>query len=136
MDIFSESKRSEIMAKVKNKDSKIEIVLRKALWAKGFRYRKNSNKHFGKPDIILPKRKTVIFVDSCFWHCCPKHYEFPATRQAFWRKKILGNRERDKKVNRHYKKINWDVIRVWEHEMKDLRNLRKIAEKIIRKMKQ
>jgi len=106
------------MSKVKNKDSKIEISLRKALWKEGYRYRKNSTKYFGKPDIVLPKYKTVIFVDSCFWHGCKKHGSMPATRTEFWKKKIARNKERDKEVNRHYKKEGWQVIRVWEHELK------------------
>ncbi|MBU4430996.1 very short patch repair endonuclease, partial [Patescibacteria group bacterium] len=72
MDKFSKKKRSEIMSKVKEKDSQIEIVLRKALWKKGIRYRKNVKKNFGNPDLVLAKYKTVIFVDSCFWHGCPK----------------------------------------------------------------
>lgn len=106
------------MSKVRNKDSKIEIALRKALWGKGFRYRKNATNYFGKPDIVLPKYKTVIFADSCFWHGCKKHGSMPATRTEFWEKKITRNKERDKEVNRHYKKKGWRVIRVWEHEIK------------------
>lgn len=106
------------MSKVKNKDSKIEIALRKELWKEGYRYRKNSTKYFGKPDIVLPKYKTVIFVDSCFWHGCKKHGSMPATRTDFWKKKIARNKERDKEVNRHYKKEGWQVIRVWEHKLK------------------
>lgn len=117
-DIFSKTKRSDIMSKVKNKDSKIEITLRKALWEEGYRYRKNSTKYFGKPDIVLPKYKTLIFVDSCFWHGCKKHGSMPATRTEFWEKKIARNKERDKEVNQHYKKEGWQVIRVWEHELK------------------
>jgi len=127
-DIFSKTKRSDIMSKVRNKDSKIEMTLRKALWKEGFRYRKNSTKHFGKPDIVLPKYKTVIFVDSCFWHGCKKHGSMPATRKAFWEKKIARNKERDKEVNRHYKKESWRVIRVWEHEIK--KNPVRIIERI------
>ena len=106
------------MSKVRNKDSKMEISLRKALWAEGFRYRKNDTKHFGKPDIVLAKHKTVIFVDSCFWHGCPAHYGATATRKEFWEKKIKRNKERDQEVNRHYKEKGWNVIRVWEHELK------------------
>ncbi len=116
-DIFSRKKRSEIMSKVRNKDSKIEILLRKALWKEGFRYRKNSTKYFGRPDIVLPKYKTVIFVDSCFWHGCKKHGTMPATRKTFWEKKIARNKERDKEVNRHYRKQNWQVFRFWEHDL-------------------
>ncbi len=116
-DIFSKAKRSEIMSKVKNKDSKIEIAFRKALWKEGFRYRKNVRSYFGKPDIVLKKYKTVIFVDSCFWHGCRKHFILPVSNKKFWRKKIERNKQRDKEVSRHYKKEDWQVLRVWEHQI-------------------
>ncbi len=132
MDIFTKKKRSEIMSKVRNKDSKIEISLRKALWREGFRYRKNSTKYFGKPDIVLPKYKTVIFVDSCFWHGCKKHGTMPATSKEFWEKKITRNKERDKEVNRYYRKEDWRVIRVWEHEINSCLDC--TAMKIIKKI--
>lgn len=118
MDIYSKKKRSEIMSKVKNKDSKIEVEFRKKLWNKGFRYLKNSNKYFGKPDVVLPKYKTVIFLDSCFWHGCKKHGSIPETRKAFWTKKIERTKARDKEVSRHYKKDGWKIIRIWEHDLK------------------
>lgn len=117
-DIFTKKKRSEIMSKVKAKDSKIEIAFRKKLWAEGFRYSKNSAKYFGKPDVALPKYKTVIFIDSCFWHGCKKHGSIPATRKKFWVGKIDRNKARDKEVNKHYKKEGWKVIRIWEHDLK------------------
>lgn len=106
------------MSRVRNKDSKMELSLRKALWAEGFRYRKNDTNYFGKPDIVLPKYKTVIFVDSCFWHGCKTHGSMPATRTEFWEKKIARNKERDQEVNRYYKEKGWNMIRVWEHELK------------------
>lgn len=118
MDIYSKKKRSEIMSGIRNKDSKLEIEFRKKLWRAGFRYRKNSIKHFGKPDIVLSKYKTVIFIDSCFWHGCKKHGSIPETRKKFWVKKIERNKARDKEVNRHYKKESWNVIRIWEHDLK------------------
>lgn len=118
MDIYSKKKRSEIMSLVKNKDSKIEISLRKELWKRGFRYRKNSPKYYGKPDIVLPKHKTAIFVDSCFWHGCKKHCKLPTTREKFWSNKINGNIQRDKKVRQHYRKTGWKILRIWEHELK------------------
>jgi DNA mismatch endonuclease (patch repair protein) len=132
-DKFSKQKRSEIMSKVRSKDSKIEILLRKELWRNGFRYRKNSTKYFGKPDIVLPKLKTVIFVDSCFWHGCKKHGSMPQTRRKFWENKISRNKARDKEVSRFYKKEDWNIVRIWEHDIVgDLsRPLKKILHKII-----
>jgi DNA mismatch endonuclease (patch repair protein) len=116
-DIFSKKKRSEIMSKVRSKDSKIEIEFRKRLWKAGFRYRKNSTKYFGKPDIVLPKYKTVIFIDSCFWHGCKKHGSMPQTRKKFWATKIERNKQRDKEVNKYYRKSDWKIFRAWEHDL-------------------
>lgn len=118
MDTVSKQKRSEIMSRVRSQDSKIEISFRKELWKQGFRYRKNSGKYFGKPDIVLPKHKAAIFVDSCFWHGCKKHCRLPAVRKKFWTEKISGNKKRDKEVGKHYKKIGWRIIRIWEHDLK------------------
>ena len=126
-DTVSKKKRSEIMSKVRSKDSKIEIDFRKAIWKEGFRYSKNPTKYFGQPDLVLKKHKAVIFIDSCFWHGCKKHCRLPATRKKYWTEKIERNKQRDKEVNRHYKKIGWKVIRVWEHQSK---NLGKIVKKI------
>ena len=117
-DVFSKKKRSEIMSAVKSKDTKIELSFRKTLWQKGYRYRKNSAKYFGKPDIVLKQYQTAIFLDSCFWHGCKKHGTLPATRRKFWTEKINRNKKRDKEVNRHYKKIGWHIIRIWEHDLK------------------
>lgn len=117
-DIFSKKKRSEIMSKVRSKDSKIEIEFRKKLWGAGFRYRKNASKYFGKPDLVLRKYKTVIFIDSCFWHGCKKHGSTPQTRKKFWEAKIERNKQRDKEVSKHYKKNGWKIFRIWEHKIK------------------
>lgn len=116
-DIFSKEKRSEIMSKVRSKETKLEAVFRRELWRSGFRYRKNAVKWFGKPDILMKKYKTVVFIDSCFWHGCKKHFKLPSTKPDFWRMKIERNKRRDREVTRHYKKENWNVVRVWEHEL-------------------
>jgi DNA mismatch endonuclease, patch repair protein len=132
MDVFSKKKRSEIMSKIRSKETKIEILFRKALWEKGFKYRKNSRKHFGKPDIVLPKYKTVIFIDSCFWHNCPKHGYLPKSNLKYWRKKIERNKERDGEVNRYYKKLKWKIIRIWEHNLLNTKKSSGNIEKIIK----
>lgn len=118
MDTVSKEKRSEIMSLVKDRDSKIEVSFRKELWRHGFRYLKNSGKYFGKPDVVLPKYKTVIFIDSCFWHGCEKHCRLPATRAEFWKNKIEGNKRRDNEVTLHYQEKEWKIIRIWEHDLK------------------
>lgn len=130
-DIFTKQKRSEIMSKVKNKDSKLEVEFRKKLWRAGFRYLKNSTKYFGKPDLVLPKYKTVIFIDSCFWHGCKKHGSIPETRKDFWMKKINRNKVRDKEVNKFYKKEDWKIFRIWEHDVKDVKCVGDICHKLV-----
>ena len=117
-DKFTKEKRSKIMSSIRGKDTKIEVAFRKALWRDGFRYSKNSVKYFGKPDIVLKKYQTVIFIDSCFWHGCKKHFRMPATNKKYWQTKIERNIARDKEVNKHYKQIGWTIIRVWEHDIK------------------
>ena len=112
------------MSKIKSKDTKIEIAFRKSLWNKGFRYSKNSAKYFGKPDLVLKKYKTVVFLDSCFWHGCKKHCRIPFTNKKYWANKIKRNKQRDNEVNKHYKKTDWKVFRVWEHDLQ--KNLEKI----------
>lgn len=129
-DTVSKQKRSEIMSKIRSKDSKIEVDFRKAIWKAGFRYRKNPTKYFGKPDLVLRKHKAVIFVDSCFWHGCKRHCRLPAANKKYWVDKIERNKERGKEVNRYYKKIGWKVIRVWEHEVK--KNFEKVIDRIVR----
>ncbi len=126
MDTVSKQKRSEIMSLVKSKDSKIETLFRKELWKAGFRYHKNSGKYFGKPDIVLPKYKKAIFVDSCFWHGCKKHCRIPTARKKYWTEKITRNIARDKEVSKYYKKQGWKIFRIWEHDLKN-----KIAKIII-----
>lgn len=132
-DIFSKKKRSEIMSHVRGKETGIEIALRKALWKAGYRYRKNASGYFGKPDILLRKYKTVIFIDSCFWHGCKKHGSLPKTRAKFWKEKIERNKERDKEVNRYYKRDDWKILRIWEHEIK--KDMEKAMEKIVKFLK-
>jgi len=118
MDVFTKSKRSEIMALIKNKESGIEILLRKELWGRGLRYRKNVSKYFGKPDIVSAKHRMVIFVDSCFWHGCKKHKSIPHANKMFWEQKIQQNSQRDKEVKAYYQRIGWKIFRIWEHDLK------------------
>ena len=117
------------MSRIKSRDSKIETLFRKELWKSGFRYRKNSGKRFGKPDVVLPKYKIVIFIDSCFWHGCKKHCRIPSVRKLYLIKKITRNVSRDTEVSKHYKKQRWRVLRVWEH------NLPQKATKIIEQIR-
>lgn len=116
-DVLSQAQRSYCMSRIKGKNTKPETALRKALWRLGFRYRVKSQLP-GKPDIVFPSLKTVVFVDGCFWHKCPDHYIHPKTRADFWKIKIEENVERDKKIDARLEHLGWLVIRVWEHEIK------------------
>ena len=107
------------MSRIRSTDNKPEEIVRKFLFAQGFRYRKNDKKLPGKPDIVLPKYRTVIFVNGCFWHKhdCPR-FVWPSSNQDYWRPKILGNVERDKKNADQLRSQGWNVIVVWECELK------------------
>jgi len=95
----------------------MEISFRKALWKAGYRYKKNALNYFGKPDLALRKHKTVIFLDSCFWHGCEEHCRMPSTKRDYWVAKIERNKRRDAEVNEYYQNNGWRILRIWEHEM-------------------
>jgi len=125
LDKLTKEQRRRNMQAVKSKNSKIEILLRKALWKKGYRYRINDKKVFGKPDIAIKKYKIAIFCDSEFWHGKDwetKKYKIKSNRD-FWWKKIERNIERDKEVNNKLQSEGWIVLRFWGKEIKnDLAN--------------
>jgi len=131
-DIFSRKKRSEIMSKISGKETKPEILVRKHLFANGFRYRKNVKGLAGKPDIVLAKYKTVIFVHGCFWHghSC-KAGKLPETRKEFWEKKINDNIKRDKRNKSELEKLGWNVMTIWQCELKNNVIRNKTLEKLI-----
>ena len=119
-DVHSKEIRSFNMSRIKGKDTKPEMLVRKFLFSQGFRYRLHDKKLPGKPDIILPKYKTVIFVNGCFWHghegC--KYYVVPKTRTEWWLNKINTTIANDKKVVSALQNLDWKVITVWECELK------------------
>ncbi len=143
-DVFSKSKRSEVMSRIRSRGNKdTELVLRGVFPAKqNHRLRRRhlkiqvtagQRRVAGKaivaslvtrrvslavrPDFVFPKLKLAVFVDGCFWHGCPKHGTQPKGNAAFWRKKISGNRTRDRRVNRELRKSGWRVLRIWEHAL-------------------
>ncbi|MFE4573072.1 very short patch repair endonuclease [Paenibacillus chitinolyticus] len=118
-DRLSKEQRSKLMKAVKGKNTLLEAKVTKALWHKGVRFRKNVKSLIGKPDIAIKKLKLVVFLDSCFWHGCPIHCKVPKSNVEFWKLKIDRNIKRDLEVTRHYREIGWDIIRIWEHELKD-----------------
>jgi len=120
-DIYSKKKRSEIMSKISGKETKPEIIIRKYLFAQRFRYRKNDKRFPGKPDVVLPKYKTAIFVHGCFWHghknC--KYSNLPVTNTVFWKNKISENIKRDKENIKKLKNIGWQVIVLWQCKLRN-----------------
>lgn len=121
-DVFSPQKRSEVMRAVKGKDTKPEIALRKALHRLGYRYRLNVRDLPGKPDLVFPKHRAVLFLHGCFWHGhgCKRGRRVPKTNRAYWTEKIARNRARDKKNAAALKALGWRVITIWECELPDL----------------
>lgn len=137
MDVHNKEIRSYNMSRIKGKKTKPEEVVAKYLFVNGFRYRRNVKGLPGTPDIVLKKYRTVIFVNGCFWHChegC-KWFVLPETNAEFWKKKFDCNRERDKQ---NYKKLQddgWNVIIVWECEIRHSdrkMRLETLVEEIIR----
>lgn len=119
MDKISKEKRSKNMAKIKSHDTSIEIKVRKYLFSQGFRYRKNVKSLPGKPDIVLSKYKTVIFINGCFWHRHPgcKYATTPSSHQEFWQKKFTANVKNDQKNHKLLTESGWNVIVLWECEI-------------------
>lgn len=119
-DVHDKATRSYNMSRIRGKDTKPEMIVRRFLHANGFRYRLHVKDLPGKPDIVLPKYKTVIFVHGCFWHghegC--KYFKLPGTRTEWWREKIGRNKENDKKTKRLLKSQGWKIIHIWECALK------------------
>ena len=136
-DNFTKTKRTEIMSKISGKETKPEILVRQFLFSKGFRFRKNVKELPSKPDILLAKYKTILFIHGCFWH---RHQEcirskLPTSNIEFWKEKIGKNVERDKKNIQELKNLGWRVIVIWQCEIKNIQlrtiRLQKLLEEIM-----
>ncbi|MDD5111119.1 MAG: very short patch repair endonuclease [Candidatus Altiarchaeota archaeon] len=132
-DVFSRDKRSEIMSKVRGVDTKPELIVRRILWGMGFNYRLNVKTILGKPDIVLPRRRKVIFVHGCFWHghkgC--RRSKRPSSNTQFWNAKIGSNILRDRKYRRALKQQGWKVLTVWECQTKAPERLKRMLSKFL-----
>ena len=119
-DVYAPEQRSYNMSRIRSKNTKPEELVRKFLFSQGFRYRKNDARLLGKPDIVLPKYKTVIFVNGCFWHghegC--RYFVWPKNNAEFWKEKITGNIQRDKHNHQLLANQGWRVIEIWECQLK------------------
>lgn len=120
MDRLSKEQRHRNMAAIHNKDTKPEVMVRKLLFSRGFRYRLNHPQLLGKPDIVLRKYKTYIFINGCFWHghdgC--KYFVMPKTRTELWQAKIERNKERDSENQQQLTSMGWHCITIWECQLK------------------
>ena len=119
MDVFTKKKRSEVMSQIRHKDTKPEFFVRSALHRLGYRFRLHARKLPGKPDLVFPKYKALIFVHGCFWHGHECHlFKWPKSRKKFWRTKILKNRENDKRAYNALEKSDWRIAIIWECAIK------------------
>ena len=132
MDVLTKSQRHKSMSHIRSKDTKAEILLRKALWSRGIRYRKNYKRLPGTPDIALTRYRIAVFVDGDFWHA-RSHREHPGeqvdTNKDYWQKKLQRNVDRDREVNDALTELGWLVLRFWETDIK--KNLDGVVEEII-----
>ncbi len=118
MDIWDKKKRSAVMAKIKGKDTKPEWIVRRYLFSRGYRYRKNVKGLPGTPDIVLRKYGIVIFIHGCFWHGHEVDGHIPHSNSEYWRKKIERNQRRDERNKIELKKLGWRVMTIWECQLK------------------
>lgn len=119
VDKISPELRKKTMQAIKGTNTKLEVMVTHELWKRGLRFRKNVSSLPGKPDIAIKKYKIVIFIDSCFWHGCEFHCRIPETNRDYWVKKISRNQKRDFQVTKYYLENNWNIIRIWEHQLKN-----------------
>ncbi|WP_311134507.1 very short patch repair endonuclease [Ralstonia pseudosolanacearum] len=124
--------RSENMSRIRGKDTKPEMIVRRVLWAAGLRYRLHDKRLPGKPDLAFPGRRMAVFVHGCFWHChegC-KDFRIPKTRTSWWVEKLSRNKTRDTRVAAELKNRGWQVIVIWECEVHDPQKLASLVAQI------
>lgn len=125
MDTLSREKRSWNMSRIRGRDTTPEKIARSAIRKLGYRLQLNVKDLPGRPDIVLPRRKTVVFIHGCFWHRHPRcRFTYtPKTRRTFWQRKFAENRDRDTRVRRQLRKLGWEIITVWECQTDDMKTL-------------
>jgi len=117
-----------MMARIRGRDTQIEITIRRALWKAGHRYRLHLQDVPGRPDIAFKSYRLAVFIDGCFWHGCPLHSTVPKNNRTFWVQKLESNKKRDLQVEMILKKTGWKILRFWEHEIE------KSAEKVVKRI--
>jgi DNA mismatch endonuclease (patch repair protein) len=134
-DIFTKAKRSALMSRIRSRgNAATELRFIQLLKAAGITGWRRNQKIFGKPDFVFKKLKLAVFVDGCFWHGCPKHGTQPKGNRAFWKKKFARNIARDRLVNRTLRSVNWQVLRIWQHEL-TRKNETRLLQRIHRAMR-
>lgn len=126
-DVFSKEVRSRVMSRIRSRDTKPEMLVRKLAHALGFRFRLHRRDLLGCPDLVFPRRRKIIFVHGCFWHMhegCRK-CRMPKSNRSYWRYKLLLNRDRDRRNKEALESLGWRVMVVWECEVKDIGKLKK-----------
>ena len=118
------------MSAIHSKDTQPEILLRKALFARGLRYRLHC-KLPGSPDVVFPSRLLVVLIHGCFWHRCQWHGRIPSSNRTYWKKKLERNAQRDKENIIKLRKLGWRVITVWEHQIMEQGKLEKAVERVV-----
>lgn len=115
MDRLSHDQRSLLMSRIRNRDTKPELFVRRRIWSEGFRYARSRRNLPGTPDLVLPRYGVVVFVHGCFWHAhdCPRG-RLPATNRKFWRAKLAENRKRDRRVMRQLRRLGWRCFQIWQ----------------------
>jgi DNA mismatch endonuclease, patch repair protein len=117
-DVFSKTKRFQVMSRIRGRGNKeTEVALMQLFRRQGITGWRRNLAVFGKPDFVFPKLKLAVFVDGCFWHCCPKHSNLPVNNRVFWKRKLEANQRRDKLVGRTLRAQGWRVLRIWQHEL-------------------
>lgn len=133
-DFLPPAERSALMALIRGKgNASTELRLVAALRAAGIRGWRRGSRLPGRPDFTFAAARLAVFVDGCFWHGCPRHHRLPRTRRAFWRAKVMGNRRRDRRVDRELRALGWSVLRIWEHDLRVARLpavLRRLARRL------
>jgi len=129
-DVFSNSKRSDVMSRIRSSGNKDTEQALMAIFRKnGLSGWRRKQPLFGKPDFVFRKQRVAVFVDGCFWHACPSHGTMPKTNTHFWTTKISKNKLRDQVVNQTLSKKGWIVLRIWEHELRK-KNAQHLLEKL------
>jgi DNA mismatch endonuclease (patch repair protein) len=119
-DVFTPAKRSEVMSRIKSRGNReTELLFASILRKNGVSGWRRHLPLVGRPDFTFTRNRVTVFIDGCFWHCCPKCGNMPANNRAFWSKKLNNNKRRDKEVNRLLTADGWQVVRIWEHELRD-----------------